>query len=176
MEHFVRLPGVVQVIGQGETKSSVIVSDGRGGRGVIMNADLRVVSDEQFPFALHYFTGSKDHNIAMRQRAIRPRPEAERVRAGRPATAAIACKDEADLFRALGAGLHPAGDAREHRRDRGGRGAPRCRSWSRSTTSTASSTVTPPASDGGNTLEEMAEAARRRWACSTSASAIIRNR
>jgi DNA polymerase (family 10) len=37
-----------------------------------MNADLRIVRDEQFPFALHYFTGSKEHNIAMR----RPRPAA----------------------------------------------------------------------------------------------------
>ena len=72
MERFVELPGVVQVIGQGDTKSSVIVSDGAmGRRRVMMHADLRVVNDEQFPFALHYFTGSKEHNIAMRQRGHR---------------------------------------------------------------------------------------------------------
>jgi DNA polymerase (family 10) len=37
---------------------------------VLINADLRVVSDAQFPFALNYFTGSKEHNIRLRQRAI----------------------------------------------------------------------------------------------------------
>ena len=42
-------------------------SSGDGRRA--MNADLRVVTDEQFPFALHYFTGSKEHNVAMRGRA-----------------------------------------------------------------------------------------------------------
>ncbi len=67
MERFVSLPGVTQVIARGPTKSSVTVqADGR----LLVNADLRIVSDEQFPFALHYFTGSKEHNIAMRQRAI----------------------------------------------------------------------------------------------------------
>ena len=40
------------------------------GDKVTLQADLRVVTDEQFPFALHYFTGSKEHNIRMRQRAI----------------------------------------------------------------------------------------------------------
>ncbi len=35
-----------------------------------IQADLRVVSDAEFPFALAYFTGSKEHNIVMRQRAI----------------------------------------------------------------------------------------------------------
>ena len=35
-----------------------------------LQADLRVVPAEQFFFALHHFTGSKDHNVAMRQRAL----------------------------------------------------------------------------------------------------------
>src|SRR5262249_33374290 len=66
MERFVNLPGVRKIIGQGETKSSAIIGAGN----VTMNADLRIVSDKQFPFALHYFTGSKEHNVAMRQMAI----------------------------------------------------------------------------------------------------------
>src|SRR5438093_2604874 len=65
MDRFIKLPGVIQVVAHGDTKSSVMVS----GAGAIMNADLRVVTDEQFPFALHYFTGSKEHNIALRARA-----------------------------------------------------------------------------------------------------------
>src|SRR5262249_26125114 len=70
MDRFVKLGPVVQVVAHGATKSSVVVSlgDGKSGR-VVLNADLRVVSDEQFPFALHYFTGCKEHNIAMRARA-----------------------------------------------------------------------------------------------------------
>lgn len=62
MAHFVSVPGVVRVAGQGDTKSSVVFESG-------MSADLRVVSDDQFPYALMHFTGSKEHNIVMRQRA-----------------------------------------------------------------------------------------------------------
>jgi DNA polymerase (family 10) len=54
--------GVEEVIGSGDTKTSVRMETG-------MQVDLRTVSDEQFPFALHYFTGSKEHNTRMRQRA-----------------------------------------------------------------------------------------------------------
>ena len=60
---FVKLPGVMKVIAQGDTKASVNLESG-------IQADLRVVSDAEFPYALHYFTGSKEHNIVMRQRAI----------------------------------------------------------------------------------------------------------
>jgi len=52
-------PLVASVIAAGETKSSVMLQDG-------IQADLRVVKDEEFPFALNYFTGSKEHNIVMR--------------------------------------------------------------------------------------------------------------
>jgi DNA polymerase (family 10) len=60
---FVQLPGVISVNAKGDTKASVILEGG-------IQADLRVVSDQEFPFALAYFTGSKEHNIVMRQRAI----------------------------------------------------------------------------------------------------------
>ena len=63
IEFFVRQPGVIKVTAKGETKASVILKDG-------IQCDLRVVSDREFPFALAYFTGSKEHNITMRQRAI----------------------------------------------------------------------------------------------------------
>jgi DNA polymerase (family 10) len=101
MDCFVTLPGVVQVVAKGDTKSSVIVSDGSGpGQGVMMNADLRIVSDAQFPFALHYFTGSKEHNVRMRQRAIdRGLKLNEYELAGEDRT--VPCKTEADIFRAL---------------------------------------------------------------------------
>jgi DNA polymerase (family 10) len=63
IEFFVQQPGVASVSARGETKASVILEGG-------MQADLRVVSDKEFSFALAYFTGSKEHNIVMRQRAI----------------------------------------------------------------------------------------------------------
>jgi DNA polymerase (family 10) len=97
MEHFVSLPGVTQVIANGPTKSSVIVQgDGR----LLMNADLRIVSDEQFPFALHYFTGSKEHNIAMRQRAIHYGLKLNEYELAGPERR-ISARDEADIFCAL---------------------------------------------------------------------------
>jgi DNA polymerase (family 10) len=63
IDYFASLPGIIKVIAQGETKASVILEGG-------IQCDLRVVNDQEFPFALAYFTGSKEHNIVMRQRAI----------------------------------------------------------------------------------------------------------
>jgi DNA polymerase (family 10) len=60
---FVAQPDIIKVTARGETKASVILDGG-------IQCDLRVVSDQEFPFALAYFTGSKEHNIVMRQRAI----------------------------------------------------------------------------------------------------------
>ena len=54
---------VKEVLSRGETKSSVVVSGG-------LRMDLRLVEDEEYGAALVYFTGSKDHNIALRNRAI----------------------------------------------------------------------------------------------------------
>lgn len=63
MDWFVARPGITEVTAHGETKSSVRVEGG-------LQVDLRVVPPAQFYFALHHFTGSKDHNVAMRQRAL----------------------------------------------------------------------------------------------------------
>jgi DNA polymerase (family 10) len=63
IEFFASQPGILNVIAKGETKASVLLEGG-------IQADLRVVGDAEFPFALAYFTGSKEHNIVMRQRAI----------------------------------------------------------------------------------------------------------
>jgi DNA polymerase (family X) len=63
IDDFAGHPSVICVNAKGETKASVVLEGG-------IQADLRVVSDSEFPFALAYFTGSKEHNIVMRQRAI----------------------------------------------------------------------------------------------------------
>jgi len=63
MDWFVAIEGVKEVTAKGETKASVRFESG-------LQADLRVVPAKQFAFALHHFTGSKDHNVLMRQRAL----------------------------------------------------------------------------------------------------------
>jgi DNA polymerase (family 10) len=63
IEAFTSAPGVLSVSAKGETKATVILTGG-------IQSDLRVVSDAEFPFALLYFTGNKEHNIILRQRAI----------------------------------------------------------------------------------------------------------
>jgi DNA polymerase (family 10) len=69
MERFVNLPEVVQVTGHGDTKSSVVLGLPTSRGKVLINADLRIVRDEQYPLAQHHFSGSKEHNVAMRTRA-----------------------------------------------------------------------------------------------------------
>lgn len=64
MERFLAAPGVAETLVAGPTKTSVRLAGG-------IQVDLRVVSDKQFPFALQYFTGGKEHNVALRQRAQR---------------------------------------------------------------------------------------------------------
>jgi DNA polymerase (family 10) len=63
MDWFVAQPGVVKVWGQGATKSSVRLKEG-------FDMDIRVIPPESYGAALQYFTGSKDHNIALRKIAI----------------------------------------------------------------------------------------------------------
>ncbi len=87
------LPEVASVLAHGPTKASVRLLDG-------VQCDLRGVADDQYAFALHYFTGSKEHNIAMRRRAIaRGLSLNEYALSG--AKGSIPCHTEADLFAAL---------------------------------------------------------------------------
>ncbi len=59
MDVFVQLPGVTEILGKGETKSSVRINEA-------FQVDLRVVAGESFGAALQYFTGSQAHNIKLR--------------------------------------------------------------------------------------------------------------
>lgn len=63
-EALLNIEGVKQVIAQGDTKVSVILGDQYD-----VSVDFRLVTEDQFATTLHHFTGSKDHNIALRQRA-----------------------------------------------------------------------------------------------------------
>jgi DNA polymerase (family 10) len=100
IEFFVRQPGVIKVTAKGETKASVILEGG-------IQCDLRVVSDREFPFALAYFTGSKEHNIVMRQRAIQRGLRLNEYglfkskEETRDAELLVPCKSEAEIFEEL---------------------------------------------------------------------------
>lgn len=96
MDRFVDYPDVEKVVNKGSTKSSIMLKSG-------MNADLRVVTDEQFPFAVHYFTGSKQHNTDMRLRAKKMGYKLNEyglftIDGDKPTL----CRDEPELFAKLG--------------------------------------------------------------------------
>jgi DNA polymerase (family X) len=94
MDHFVAAPGVVEVIGKGDTKTSIRLASG-------MQVDLRVVTDEQFPYALAYFTGSKEHNVVVRQAAQKKGLKVNEYGIF-DGSKLIECRDEAGFYKVLG--------------------------------------------------------------------------
>lgn len=99
MAMFAAGPWTARVLGSGETKTSVLHTSG-------LQIDLRAVSDTQYPYALHHFTGSKEHNIAMRGRAIRMGLKMNEYGLFRGETL-VPCSDEAAIFAALGLDFVP---------------------------------------------------------------------
>ena len=101
MKAFISAPNVEKVIAHGETKSSVILAGG-------IPCDLRVVPPEVWPTALAHFTGSKEHNIALRQRAIdRGLHLSEWGLLKGKSKTPLKLKDERDLHKALGLAFIP---------------------------------------------------------------------
>lgn len=101
MNEFVQHASVQEVIGRGTTKASVRVDEG-------LQVDLRLVSEEEYPFALHYFTGSKEHNVAMRSLAQdQNRVLNEYGLFEEDSEERISCSDETELFQALGRSYIP---------------------------------------------------------------------
>jgi len=98
MDVFTSQPSVQAITGKGETKSSVVLRSD-------MNMDLRLVNDSQFPSTLHHFTGSKEHHISLRRRALSMGMTINDYglfRGKEPHLELIPCKDEADIYAALG--------------------------------------------------------------------------
>lgn len=92
---FTGLPGVTAVLGSGETKASVVIDDR-------IQVDLRVVPESAFGAALLYFTGSKGHNIALRQRALdRGLTLNEYSLSEVDTEAVVASRSEADIYHRL---------------------------------------------------------------------------
>jgi len=105
MAFFVSHPLVDSVIARGPTKSSVRLRSG-------VQCDLRVVSTAEYPFALAYFTGNKEHNIELRSRALQrgwtlneyrlgPAAVDSNAKKKKPVKKIPTVRDEADLYRAV---------------------------------------------------------------------------
>jgi DNA polymerase (family 10) len=151
---FIAQPGILKVTARGDTKASVILEGG-------IQCDLRVVSDAEFPFALAYFTGSKEHNIVMRQRAIqrglrlneyglfKSREET------RDPALLVACRDEAEIFSTLDLPFVPPELREDHGEFAAGAkgGLPRLIEWTDLKGALHNHSTW---SDGHNTLEETA--------------------
>ncbi|MHC5023965.1 MAG: DNA polymerase/3'-5' exonuclease PolX, partial [Planctomycetota bacterium] len=157
---FREMQGVTKVLAAGETKSSVRLEAG-------IQVDLRVVDDATFGAALLYFTGSKQHNVVLRERAIKmgfrlneyglfpddDEPEPPQQRGVKP----VARKTEAQIYQKLDLPLIPP----ELREDRGEIGAtlPTLLELDDIKAELHAHTI---ASDGKMTIEELAQAAKAR--------------
>lgn len=93
MERFVEYDKARDVIAKGDTKTSITLGSG-------INADLRVVKDEEYPYTLYHFTGSKEHNTAMRHRAKRMGIKMNEYGLFKGDTL-IKCQDEEEILRKL---------------------------------------------------------------------------
>lgn len=152
INEFTKMPEVAQVISKGKTKSSVRLNNG-------LQCDLRAVKNSEFPFALNYFTGSKAHNVKMRSLAIKNGYSLnEYALNSKTKTNEDVINDESDLYKALGLSfIHPA-----LREDQGEVEAAKDTSLPNliqieNLKGTFHNHTT--ASDGKNSLSEMAEAA-----------------
>lgn len=96
MKAFVHLPHVKEVLMHGPTKSSIITHEG-------LQVDLRVVEDESFGAALAYFTGSKEHNIRLREMAVKKGLKINEYGIFREKdNRKLGGKDEDDVYKILG--------------------------------------------------------------------------
>ncbi len=165
---FVSLPVVAEVLAKGATRASVKTSGG-------LQVDLRMVPSAHFGAALMYFTGSKEHNVQVRGLAqklgftlnewglyrLDDYDKAEKQPGRPPEVRPVASETEQEIFRALGMAFV----APELREDRGEveqalvGALPRLIELPDIRGDLHTHTI---ASDGGNTIEEMAEAAKAR--------------
>ena len=155
MEAFTTRDGILSVLAAGDTKASVLLEGG-------IQADLRVVDDSEYASALAYFTGSKEHNIVMRSRAIERGLRLNEYglfkskEETRDPKLRLDCKTEEDIFAALDLAYVPP----ELREDRGEFDAaengdiPRLIEW---TDLKGSLHNHSNWSDGNESLEEIAE-------------------
>lgn len=160
---FVKFAGVQRILGQGTTKASVLTESG-------LQVDCRVVPDVNYGAALMYFTGSKEHNVRLRGLALdkgltlnewglykeKDHDKAEKETGHAPKLKPVASKTEEDIYEALGLPWYPP----ELREDRGEITLKKIPDLISADDLRGDLHSHTTASDGMNSIEEMALAAK----------------
>jgi DNA polymerase (family 10) len=152
VERFTRYDEVKEVLSEGTTRSSIILRNG-------LQVDLRVVKPESFVAALHYFTGSKQHNIAIRRRGQQRGLKINEYGVFKDEQL-IAGKTEASVYKAVGLPYIPP-ELRENSGEIEAAETGRLPSLVELDDLTGDLHVHTMATDGHNTIEEMARAAQQ---------------
>jgi len=148
---FTGFPEVHEVIAHGDTKASIRLKDG-------LQCDLRAVSNDHFPFALQYFTGSKEHNVELRSLARKKGLSLNEYDfTGEGDLPEV--REESDIYRALGLDWIPP-ELRENRGEIEAAREGQLPDLVELTHLRGTFHNHTTASDGKNTLAEMAAAAR----------------
>ena len=153
MEHFAAYDEIAEVLSKGQTRATVILRSG-------LQVDVRVVRQSSYGAALYYFTGSKAHNIAIRRRAQQRGLKINEYGVYKNG-AQIAGKTEASVFRAVGLPLIPP-ELRENRGEIEAAEAGALPKLVELTDLKGDLHAHTRATDGHNTLREMADAAKAR--------------
>jgi DNA polymerase (family 10) len=153
MESFVQLPQTAKVVAQGHTKSSITTKDG-------FQVDLRVVPLESFGAACHYFTGSKAHNIRIRSLGIERGLKINEYGVFKNEKR-IAGKTELEIFKSVSLPFI-APELREDQGEIEAAQSGKLPSLVELKDIRGDLHVHTNWSDGNNTIEEMAQAAKRR--------------
>ncbi len=152
VEHFTRYDEVKEVLSQGATRSTIILRNG-------LQVDLRVVKPESFGAALHYFTGSKQHNIAIRRRGQQRGLKINEYGVFK-GELSIAGKTEESVYKAVGLPYIPP-ELRENSGEIEAAESGRLPSLVQLDDLTGDLHAHTMATDGHNTIEEMARAAQQ---------------
>lgn len=152
VERFTRYDEVKEVLSQGTTRSTIILRNG-------LQVDLRVVKPESFGAALHYFTGSKQHNIAIRRRGQQRGLKINEYGVFK-GELSIAGETEESVYKAVGLPYIPP-ELRENSGEIEAADAGRLPSLVQLEDLTGDLHMHSIATDGHNTIEEMALAAEQ---------------
>jgi DNA polymerase (family 10) len=152
MDTFTSQPVVSEVLGKGDTKSSVLLRDG-------LQVDVRVVLPESWGAALQYFTGSKDHNVAVRSLAVRRKLKISEYAVTDEHGAVVAGADEQSVYASVGLTYIPP-ELRENRGEIEAAAEGRLPTLVELADLRGDLHMHTVETDGKSTLEQMVEAAR----------------